>query len=174
MIKKLYVLPVILFALSFAACDESEEVNKYANWQERNEAFIDSLAQVNGLSKVEDERYKGSYIYYKKKETGPTDVLPPFYTSKVTMFYRGMYINGDVFDQNFSGDAPSEFDSPTTFGVNAVITGWTEILQIMRPGDRFNVYIPYQSGYGTSASSGIMAYSTLIFDMKMESITYYP
>jgi FKBP-type peptidyl-prolyl cis-trans isomerase FklB len=179
MIRKLYLLPVILFALSFAACDESEDVSKYANWKERNEAFMDSLAQAlpndGDLLKVEDKRNKGTYIYYKKLKTGPTEENPPFYTSKVTMFYRGMYINEDLFDKNFSGVDPSDFDSPTTFGVGQVITGWTEILQIMRPGDRFEVYIPYQSGYGTSATtSGIMAYSTLIFDMEMVSIEYYP
>ncbi|MDR0745152.1 MAG: FKBP-type peptidyl-prolyl cis-trans isomerase [Mediterranea sp.] len=180
MIKKLYLLLVILFALSFVACDESEEMSKYANWKERNEAFMDSLARVykpgGDLFRIEDERNKGAYIYYEKLDTAKTKKdPPPFYTSKVTMFYRGMYINGDVFDENFSGDVPSDFDTPSTFGVNQVITGWTEILQIMHPDDRFKVYIPYKSGYGTStSSSGIMAYSTLIFDMKMVNIELYP
>jgi FKBP-type peptidyl-prolyl cis-trans isomerase FklB len=175
-----------LFALSFVACDESEEVSKYANWRERNEAFIDSLAQVyeskanleteqKHLFRVEDQRNKRTYIYYKRMKTGPTSSPPPFYTSNVSVFYRGMYINGDIFDRNFSGKDPSEFDSPSTFGVSQVITGWTEILQIMRPGDRFEAYIPYKSAYGTTtSSSGIMAYSTLIFDMEMVSIEYYP
>jgi FKBP-type peptidyl-prolyl cis-trans isomerase FklB len=184
MMKKLYLLPIVLFALAFAACDESEEVDRYANWRERNEAFIDSLAQDKSLPKIEDERNKGSFIYYKVLETGPTttetingeDVilpLPPFYTSSVTMFYKGMYINGDIFDKNFSGESPTEFNSPSPFRVNQVITGWTEILQRMRPGDRFKVYIPYKSGYGTTTStSKVPAYSTLIFDMKMVSIEY--
>ncbi|MDR3119481.1 MAG: FKBP-type peptidyl-prolyl cis-trans isomerase [Mediterranea sp.] len=80
----------------------------------------------------------------------------------------------DIFDKNFSGDDPGDFDSPSTFGVSQVITGWTEILQLMRPGDRFEVYVPYESGYGTTvSSSGTLAYSTLIFDMKMERIVEY-
>jgi FKBP-type peptidyl-prolyl cis-trans isomerase FklB len=182
MMKKLNVMPIVLFALSFAACDESEEADKYANWKERNEAFVDSLAQAYGseteprsLFRVEDERKRGTYIYYKKLETKPEHANdnPPFYTSSVTMFYKGMYINEEIFDKNFNGEQPTEFNSPTTFGVNKVITGWTEILQIMRPGDRFKVYIPYKSGYGTTTStSGVIAYSTLIFDMKMVSIEY--
>jgi len=207
MIKKLYLLPVILFALSFTACNESEEVSKYENWQERNEAFMDSLARVyetqsepKRLHRVQDSRDKSIYIYYKIIETGDTEPLPPFYTSKVSMFYRGMYINEeifatasgpeylvtelynvngiDIFDKNFAGpdpDYPNGLESPSTFGVNQVVTGWTEVLQIMRPGDRWEVYVPYQSGYGSStSSSGVMAYTTLIFDMKMISIEYYP
>jgi FKBP-type peptidyl-prolyl cis-trans isomerase FklB len=173
MMKKLYVLPVVLFALSFAACDESEETDRYTNWKERNEVFIDSLKQDKSLLKIEDERNKGTFIYYKVLEKGDGNANPPLYTSSVTMFYKGMYINGDIFDKNFSGADPTEFNSPTTFKVNQVITGWTEILQIMRPGDRFKVYIPYKSGYGTTTSSSkVPAYSTLIFDMKMESVKY--
>lgn len=205
MIRNYYLLPALLFAFVLTACSETEDPGKYVNWRERNEMFMDSLAQIYNsetdltrtLHRVRDERNKNSYIYYKIIESGPTLANPPYYTSKVTMFYRGMLLNEgvfstaeapdyfvtklfsadgiDIFDQNFSGSNPSDTDSPTIFGVNSVIAGWSEVLLRMRPKDRFEVYIPYQSGYGTSASSsGIMGYSTLIFDMRIEKIEYYP
>ncbi|MDR0659167.1 MAG: FKBP-type peptidyl-prolyl cis-trans isomerase [Mediterranea sp.] len=206
MIKNLYLLPVLLFALSFVACDESEEVSKYANWRERNEAFIDSLQAVCDLGEDPDlkcvvyDRDKKVNIFYKvlpgsPLSPKPDQTEPPFFTSKVKMVYRGMYIDETVFakatapyhyttmykdltvfDSNMSEDNYNpDFDSPAEFTVSGVIGGWTQLLQIMKCGDRFEAYIPYQAGYGeSSSSSGIMAYSTLIFDMEMVSIEYYP
>ena len=213
MIKKIYLLPLFLLTLSFIACNETEEPGKYDNWRERNEAFIDSLQLVydspnkGNLERVQDPRDKKSYIFFKRMENGDKydengdEIKLPLFTSKVTMFYRGMYINEaifsaakapeyfvtklyaengiDVFTEIFKGSDPSlEFDSPATFKVNETISGWIEILQLMRPGDRFEVYIPYQCAYGESGKNArgeqvTMGYTTLIYDMRMERIDEY-
>lgn len=169
-----------------ASCSESSEASKYDNWKERNETFIDSLAAVidNGtdpsLKKLTPISADSQYtIYYKVKESGATTdengqaVTSPYYNSEVSVYYRGTLINGDYFDGNFSQEDPRvEFDSPTEFYVNEVISGWTEALQEMVPGDRWTVYIPYQLAYGTSgASTTIPGYSTLIFDVTLVEIT---
>lgn len=208
MIKKIYLLPLFLLVLSFVACNETEEYDKYANWQERNEAFIDSLqtvynsSQRGNLERIQDPRDKSSYIFFKRMENSNSDVPFPLYTSEVTVFYRGMYINEDVFsnaeapnyfvtklyadgeidlfDQNFKGDDPSvDFDSPSTGLVKDFISGWIEVLQIMRPGDRFEVYIPYTSAYGENGQTDVYGsitvkgYSTLVFDVRLERIDEY-
>ena len=72
MSKKIYLFSLVLLALAFVSCSETEEVGKYDNWRARNEAFIDSLANVyataadkGGLDRTEMLTAPGNYIYYK-------------------------------------------------------------------------------------------------------------
>jgi FKBP-type peptidyl-prolyl cis-trans isomerase FklB len=184
-----------LLLLVITACEETEEVGKYDNWRARNEAFIDSLQNICDaksdpeLSYVIDQKDKSQKIFYKKLP-GSTikEVEPPKLTSTVDVFYRGMLINEqvfatapmpkyytslykklDVFDQNFAGDSPSEFDSFTTFKVSGVISGWTEILQNMKIGECWEIYIPWKIAYGYAKYDVIPGYSTLIFYLQLEN-----
>lgn len=196
--KQIYLLPLLLFVLAFTSCEEKKEADKYDNWRERNEAFIDSLQNVvdsksdPSLLYVTDSRDKKQNIFYKKI-TSVDDGTSPVLTSKVRAFFRGVLLNEevfgaapsprfytklykqlDVFDKNFTGDDPSEFDSPTDFSLTGgVINGWTEILQHMKPGERWEVYIPYGSAYGSTANGATPAYSTLIFDIDFVKIVEY-
>lgn len=183
-----------LFGLVFASCSESSVENKYANWRERNEAFIDSIATVfeqkkdPDLFRYEDQRNIGNYIYYKVLESGDQSSDLPYLTSTVNVFYRGMLIDllGSpvinllkepryitkaykklpVFDKNFTEDDPNfETNQPTAYVVGNLVSGWIEILQHMHEGDRWELYIPYRSGYGSTPNGAIPAYSTLIFDL---------
>lgn len=183
-----------LFGLVFASCSESSVENKYANWRERNEAFIDSIATVfeqkkdPDLFRYEDQRNIGNYIYYKVLESGDQSSDLPYLTSTVNVFYRGMLIDllGSpvinllkepryitkaykklpVFDKNFTEDYPNfETNQPTAYVVGNLVSGWIEILQHMHEGDRWELYIPYRSGYGSTPNGAIPAYSTLIFDL---------
>ena len=193
--KKNYLLPLLfLFTILLTSCDETAEVGKYDNWQVRNETFIDSLKQVFE-AKTDPELLQiipyaeKKYPVYAKKLTSVTVGEVPLYTDSVSIFYRGMFINEivfgkaptpryytklysslDVFDKNFSGDVPSEFDSPTGFWVNKVVAGWTEVLQRMKVGERWEVYIPWQQGYGSAGSGAILGYSTLIFDIQLKKV----
>lgn len=188
--KKFYLLPILLLVLVFTSCEETKEAGKYDNWRARNEAFIDSIANAyantpnhGGLDSIRLISDPYAFIYYKKK----TPVVPegqepvygatPLYTDSVTVYYKGSYINKDMFDGNFDGVDPSlDFSRTTAFNVNEVVVGWTEILQRMRVGERWEVYIPYKFGYGTSdytapySSLTIPAYSTLVFDIQLLTI----
>ena len=194
---KKYILLSLLFTqclLLFTSCDETEEVNKYADWRNRNEAFIDSLKRVYD-AKTDPELIQiipyaeKNYPIYAKKLKTVTSGETPLYTDSVTAYYRGMLINEavfgaattphyytklyqslDVFDKNFEGEEPNAFESPTKFLVNGVVAGWREVLQRMKVGERWEVYIPWQQGYGSSVSGTIPAYSTLIFDVNLVSI----
>ena len=122
------------------------------------------------------------YVYCNKITANP-DGRRPLYTESVSAYYYGTLITGDRFDGNFTGysaldqgtlnatdKAPTEFDAPSEFSVSGVISGWTAALQLMKTGERWMVYLPYQSAYGTSGSGSIPGYSALAFDIILDDI----
>ncbi len=193
MSKKNYLLPLMLLLLVFfTSCEETKEAGKYDNWRARNEAVLDSLQNVydtqpdhGGLQSVAALTDTSVKLFYKKITSNNEGEIP-FYTSSVTAFYRVKLINGDILGQNFSGKNPSEFDSPSTYLVSSFLGydmtyGYVDILQYMRKGERWEVYIPYEVGYGTSEHtnnamkggtvSSCPGYSLLIFDVQLEDVT---
>ncbi len=124
------------------------------------------------------------YVYCKKvKRAGVSLGDPPVLTDAVSVFYYGTNILGERFDGNFKGfsatdkgtldaaqKAPTAFDSPAEFKVSEVIAGWTVALQYMHEGERWMLYIPHQSAYGTSDNGNILGYSALTFDLQLEQV----
>lgn len=89
----------------------------------------------------------------------------PTAASNVTVHYTGKLIDGTVFDSSV------ERGEPATFGVSQVISGWTEALQLMHVGDKWELYIPYELGYGDrGAGAQIPPFSTLIFEVELISV----
>ena len=193
--KSIFWLIGLLFVASFSitSCDETDGVeDPYANWEERNQRYIDSIATVaktnqgNGVGQWKIVRsYKlpdlglneiekvNDNVYCKIIKVGD-GTESPLYTDSVRVNYRGRLINDVVFDQSYQGELDPDAATPVGFGVGKVITGWTTALMEgfgdMKVGDRWEVYIPYQLAYGRSATSGIPAYSTLIFDMNLVEV----
>jgi FKBP-type peptidyl-prolyl cis-trans isomerase FklB len=86
----------------------------------------------------------------------------PKATDQVTTNYRGTLIDGTQFDSSY------DRNEPTTFPVNGVIKGWTEALQLMKEGAKWELYIPYNLAYGTrGAGKDIPPYATLIFEIEL-------
>lgn len=126
------------------------------------------------------------YVYCKKLVKNETGERPLYkgYHSVVSTFYYGTLITGDSFDGNFEGygaldqdipwndtmKEPTDFDSPLSFSVSGVLDGWTAALQYMRTGERWMLYIPWQSAYGESGQNDIRGYSALTFDLVLDSI----
>lgn len=126
------------------------------------------------------------YVYCKKLVKNETGERPLYtgYHSVVSAFYYGTLITGDSFDGNFEGYSsldkdipwngtmkePTAFDSSASFSVSGVIDGWTAALQYMRTGERWMLYIPWQSAYGASGQNDIRGYSALTFDLVLERI----
>ena len=183
MSKKIYLFSLVLLALAFTACSETEETSRYDNWQARSVAFIDSIASVYDSPKNQalddDDPEKlhafpdptnSQTIYVKKIKKGEGTESPK-YTSTVSAHYRMSYFNGDVVQQTYTGTEPTEFDSPTNFTLNGVIPGWSYTLMYMKVGDFWTLYIPYQSGYGSSTNDGnLQAYSALVYNVRLEKI----
>ena len=86
----------------------------------------------------------------------------PGRTDKVKCHYLGTFPDGTKFDSSY------DRGEPAVFGVNQVIAGWTEALQLMGEGSKWELYIPYNLGYGEHGAPGaIPPYSTLVFTVEL-------
>ena len=104
-----------------------------------------------------------SGLQYKVIEEGEGDT--PQASDKVTVHYTGKLIDGTVFDSSIPRGEPTEF------GVTQVIPGWVEGLQLMKPGAKYEFYIPQELAYGAQGSQGaIPPYSALIFEVELIKI----
>jgi len=103
-----------------------------------------------------------SGLQYKvvKEGTGNT----PTADDKVKTHYRGTLIDGTEFDSSYKRNQPAEF------GVTKVIKGWTEALQLMKVGGKWELYIPANLAYGQRGRPSIPANSTLIFEIELLEI----
>ncbi|MBR5812911.1 MAG: FKBP-type peptidyl-prolyl cis-trans isomerase [Bacteroidaceae bacterium] len=86
----------------------------------------------------------------------------PSATDRVQCHYEGTLIDGTVFDSSIKRGEPA------VFGVNQVIRGWVEALQLMQEGAKWRLYIPYDMAYGEhGAGEMIPPYSALVFDVEL-------
>ena len=105
----------------------------------------------------------GSGLQYKVLEPG-TGTVHPTARDRVKVHYHGTLIDGTVFDSSV------DRGEPITFGLNQVIPGWTEGLQLMVEGEKTRLFIPSQLAYGNRAAGSIKPGSTLIFDVELLGI----
>ena len=195
-LKLISLLCIATIGLLFTSCEETAVVDEYANWQERNIAFIDSVAKVAEENadgkwlkllsfKLNDTNINGDivewdaedYIYCHVESEG-TGTRHPLFTDTVSVNYRGRliptasYPEGYVFDQSYKGVLNPAINVPTQFSVGGVVVGWSTALQHMVTGDIWRVYIPADLAYGSSKQSSIPAYSALVFDINLVKITH--
>src|SRR5881398_2738812 len=110
--------------------------------------------------KKEGVKTTSSGLEYKVEKEGTGAQPKP--TDMVTVNYRGTLINGTEFDSSYKRGQPA------TFPVNGVIKGWTEALQLMKVGSKYQLFIPSDLAYGErSVSPDLSANSTLIFEVEL-------
>ena len=86
-------------------------------------------------------------------------------TDQVECHYEGTLINGQVFDSSY------QREQAATFGLNQVIAGWTEGVQLMKEGAKYRFFIPYNLAYGErGAGQSIPPYAALIFDVELLAV----
>ncbi len=102
-------------------------------------------------------------VYYKVLTTGQANDKHPTRQSIVTVHYTGWTINGKKFDSSRGG-------VPVAFRLGDLIEGWIIAMQEMCVGDKWEVYIPSEMGYGKFSQPGIPGGSTLIFKIELFSI----
>lgn len=122
-----------------------------------NKAWLEAKAKEDGVRPLP----KG--IYYKVISTGKIDGKHPTERSVVTVHYTGRTIDGKEFDSSLGG-------VPVAFRLNELIEGWIIAMQHMCVGDKWEIYIPAELGYGKYSQPGIPANSTLIFELELCSI----
>jgi len=131
-------------------------MDKY--YQRRSKQFLEENAKKEGVVTT------SSGLQYKviTKGEGKTNPSP---SDTVEVHYRGTLIDGKEFDSSYKRGQPARF------GVGQVIRGWTEGLQLMEVGDKFEFYIPSDLGYGaTGAGKDIPGHNALVFEVELLSI----
>jgi FKBP-type peptidyl-prolyl cis-trans isomerase FklB len=130
---------------------------------EKNSAAGEAFLAANG--KKEGVKTTASGLQYKVIKAGDGKGASPKATDTVKVHYHGTLIDGSVFDSSV------ERGEPISFPLNGVIAGWTEGLQLMKVGDKFQFTIPGKLAYGPSSPSPKIApNSTLIFDVELLAI----
>lgn len=102
-----------------------------------------------------------SGLQYKVVKAGPATGIKPGPNDQVKVHYEGRLIDGTVFDSSYERGAPI-VARPTN-----LVPGWTEALQLMRPGDEWELYLPPALGYGDQPAGPIPPGSVLVFKIEL-------
>jgi FKBP-type peptidyl-prolyl cis-trans isomerase len=125
--------------------------------QEAGQAFLAANAKKEGVVTT------ATGLQYKVLQAG-TGARPKA-TDTVNVHYRGTLIDGKTFDSSY------DRGEPISFPLNRVIAGWTEGVQLMPVGSKYEFYIPYQLAYGERGAGGVIpGYATLIFVVELLAI----
>ncbi len=140
-----------------------------------NQFFTELEQKIAGQAKDAGEKFLAENAKRPEVKTTPSGLQyeiieatigqKPKATDKVKVHYEGTLTDGTVFDSSYKRG------EPITFGLNQVIKGWTEGLQLMSIGSKYKLYIPYQLGYGAQgAGAAIPPYAALIFTVELLGI----
>ena len=132
-----------------AAAAEAGKVAKAAG-----EAFLAENGKKDGVVTLP------SGLQYQVLKEG--DGKKPSATDQVVCHYEGTLLDGTVFDSSYKRNQPA------TFGLNQVIAGWTEGVQLMQEGAKYRFFIPYNLAYGErGAGAQIPPFAALVFDVEL-------
>ena len=142
--------------LALGACHPKAQPKPPAD-SEANAAFMANNSKQPGVVTLPDG------LQYKIVKSGAADGLKPRITDEVKVNYEGQLVMGskEVFDSSFKRGEPA------VFGLEDVIPGWTEALQLMRPGDEWIVWAPPSLGYGAEDKGPIPGNSILQFRIQL-------
>lgn len=149
--------------LSMTHTEAQKMLNEYFHDKEKEQskktiaegkAYLEENAKRSGVTQT------GSGLQYEVLAEGTGK--SPKATDKVRCHYEGRLLDGTVFDSSYGRGEPADF------GLNQVIPGWTEGVQLMKEGAKYRFHIPYLLAYGErGAGSQIPPYSTLVFDVEL-------
>lgn len=123
-----------------------------AQWEMEDQQIRNHIAALGG-----DWEFTGSGIYYMVDEKGSSGKFPTG-NSIVKVNYKGTLLNGTVFDEAYG----------VQFGLDAVIAGWTEGMQLLKEGDSITMFLPSYLGYGTAGAGRMIPPNSILrFDVDL-------
>ncbi len=127
--------------------------------KKKGEAFLLQNKQKEGVVTLT------SGLQYKVLQKGSGSGVHPTLLDVVKIHYRGTFIDGRVFDSSY------QKGKPVSFPLNRVIAGWSEVVQLMQVGDKWEVYIPHYLAYGENGfGQEIGPNTTLLFEIELLGI----
>ncbi len=154
------------FALALGACGEATPPAAPAPTVGMKTADMAAWAKyVPWKSDLPDVVKTGSGLEYVVLASGPAGGVSPKAFEQAEVFYEGrLNAGGPAFDSAF------ERNKSATFPVNGVVDGFSEMLQLMKPGDRWIGYLPYQLAYGPGGKGPIPPAADLVFEVELVSV----
>ena len=150
------------YALTLKIGHKNSNLTRCGNMNKR--AYIqENKDWLTTKSKEEGVKALPKGIYYKVLSEGDQSSAQPTSRSIVTAHYTGRTINGKQFDSSRGG-------VPLAYRLSDLIEGWIIVMQHMHIGDKWEVYIPAEMGYGKFSQPGIPGGSTLIFEIELLGI----
>ncbi|MDE6076857.1 MAG: FKBP-type peptidyl-prolyl cis-trans isomerase [Muribaculaceae bacterium] len=167
------LLPASLAILSSCMGDDDNDTD-YSEWRTENLNYITAAEaeMLNGqkrYDKISPKWDPASFVLMQWHKRGNTSSrLKPLSTSSINIKYLLTNIEGDTLDSSYS-----QPDSLYTCQPCNMITGFWIATTNMEQGDSVTAIVPYTSGYGVYGSGSVLPYSTLIFQIKLDSIVKY-
>jgi len=175
----LYYLAAIMVFCCIASC-EDEKDNHKEKWMITNIGELNTIKMNPEYKELHSPGNEGS-IYYKVIKAGEgKDTIR--YTNTISCYFKGWFIAdypeysikaGGLFDRQLFDDGPPVYYN---VGASGLIRGWKTALQNMVVGDKWEIWVPYQLGYGrddykqSSSSFAIPGFSTLVFELEVLKI----
>lgn len=156
--------------LQMEGAEAQQILNKFFNELEKKQR--ETAAEAGKVAKAEGEKFllenakregvvvTSSGLQYEVITEGSG--RSPKATDVVRCHYHGTLVDGTVFDSSYQRNQPADF------GLNQVIPGWTEGVQLMKEGSKYRFYLPYNLAYGEMGAGGMIPpYAALIFDVEL-------
>lgn len=138
--------------------------------QEMQQKMMIRAQSIGDQNKKEEAAFLAQNAKAEGVQTTPTGLqykvlkqgagVSPAATDVVKCHYRGTFLDGTEFDSSYGGE-------PASFPVNQVIPGWTEALQKMKVGDKWQLFVPGELAYGADGRPGIPPNSMLVFEVEL-------
>jgi len=146
--------------------DDGRQLQGFVNAVQKAATTGNNAAAAEFLAKNGKEKgviTTASGLEYKVMAAGDKKAPAIASTDQVTVQYRGKLLDGSEFDSSYSRGTPA------TFPVNGVIKGWQEALVLMKPGSKFQLWVPSALAYGDTPRPKIPGGSLLVFDVEVIS-----
>jgi peptidylprolyl isomerase/FKBP-type peptidyl-prolyl cis-trans isomerase FklB len=172
-----FILAISALFSTFSCSKEDDDISS-DTWRAANEQAFEAIKSNPEYTELKSPGNEGSICY--KVLTKGTGTKPIYYNSTVKVYYSGKFIVDDtqygIKKGSYFELKTMDYSTPSTFSLSGTIAGWKTALPNMVKGDIWEIYIPYQLGYGSSGqynSSGgltIPAYSTLVFEIEIVDV----
>jgi FKBP-type peptidyl-prolyl cis-trans isomerase len=145
----------LLLALPLTACKKGPDPAVAAANLQTGEAFLAKNKTAPGVVTLTDG------VQYRIVTSGPATGSSPKAVDEVKVHYEGKLLDGTVFDSSF------ERGVPASFPLRGLIPAWIEVLQMMKPGDEWTIWVPPAQAYGDQDKGPIPANSVLEFRIQL-------